>query len=52
MRNTTLAMTVALALGAGALSAAPPKPLPADVGPVRIAWFDLSTTNMAQSKEF
>lgn len=52
MRNVTLAMTLALAIGAGALSAAPPRPLPADVGPGRIAWFDLSTTNLAQSKEF
>jgi len=52
MRNVTLAMTVALAVGAGALSAAPPKPLPEDVGPGRVAWFDITTTNLGQSKEF
>jgi hypothetical protein len=52
MRNATVAMTVALALGAGALQSAPPKPLPADVGPGRIAWFDISSTNLAQSKGF
>jgi predicted enzyme related to lactoylglutathione lyase len=28
------------------------KPLPADVGPGRVAWFDLTTTNLAQSKDF
>lgn len=52
MRDTTLAMTMALGLGAGALAAAPPKPLPADVGPGRVAWFDITTSNLAQSKEF
>ena len=33
----------------GALTA---KPLPADVGPGRVAWFDLTTSNLAQSKNF
>jgi predicted enzyme related to lactoylglutathione lyase len=52
MRDAILAMTVALTLGAGQLQAAPPKPLPADVGPGRIAWFDISTSNLPQAKEF
>jgi predicted enzyme related to lactoylglutathione lyase len=52
MRNATLAMTVALALVDGQLQAAPPKSPPADVGPGRIAWFDITTTNLPQSKEF
>lgn len=52
MRNAILAMAVALTLGAGQLQAAPPKPLPADVGPGRIAWFDISTSNLPQAKEF
>ena len=52
MRSATLAMTAALALAAGQLTAAPPKAAPADVGPGRIAWFDITTTNLAQSKEF
>ena len=52
MQNTTLAMTVALALLGGELPAAPPKVPPADVGPGRIAWFDISTSNLPQSKEF
>lgn len=52
MRNATLAMTVALALVAGRLPAAPPKSPPADVGPGRIAWFDITTSNLPQSREF
>jgi uncharacterized protein len=52
MRNAILAMTVALTLVTGQLQADPPKPLPADVGPGRIAWFDISTSNLAQAKEF
>jgi predicted enzyme related to lactoylglutathione lyase len=49
MRNAILATTMALTLATGALRAAPQKP---DVGPGRIAWFDITTTNMQQSKEF
>jgi predicted enzyme related to lactoylglutathione lyase len=52
MRNATLAMTVVLALVGGQLQASPPKPVPADVGPGRIAWFDITTSNLPQSKEF
>lgn len=52
MRNAILAMTVALALVAGQLQADPPKPLPADVGPGRIAWFDITTSSLSRSKEF
>ena len=52
MRNAILAMTVALTLVTGPLPAAPPKSPPADVGPGRIAWFDITTSNLAQSKEF
>jgi uncharacterized protein len=52
MRDATLTITVALALVAGQLQAAPPKSPPADVGPGRIAWFDITTSNLPQSKEF
>lgn len=52
MRNAILAMTVALALVTGQLQADPPKSPPADVGPGRVAWFDITTSNLAQSKEF
>lgn len=50
MRNTILAITFTLTLMTGSLDAAKDKP--ADVGPGRIAWFDITTTNLAQSKEF
>jgi predicted enzyme related to lactoylglutathione lyase len=40
---------MALAFLTGPLSAATQKP---DVGPGRIAWFDISTTNLRWSKEF
>ena len=52
MRNAILAMTMALTLVAGQLRAATHKTPPADVGPGRIAWFDVTTTNLPQSKEF
>ncbi len=52
MRNAALAMAVALALMAGQLQAAPTKPRPPDVGPGRIAWFDIATSNLPQSKDF
>ncbi|MBK5257348.1 MAG: hypothetical protein JJE39_15075 [Vicinamibacteria bacterium] len=52
MRNAILAMTVTLALAAGQLQAGLAKSPPADVGPGRVAWFDVTTSNLPQSKEF
>jgi len=52
MRTTILASALALTLVTGPLRAAVEKTSPADVGPGRIAWFDITTTNLAQSKEF
>jgi predicted enzyme related to lactoylglutathione lyase len=52
MRNAILAITFALTLVTGSLDAAKNKTRPADVGPGRIAWFDITTTNLAQSREF
>ena len=52
MRNAILTMTVALTLMTGQLRSGPPKSRPADVGPGRIAWFDLTTSNLPQSKAF
>lgn len=52
MRNAILAITVALAMVAGQLNAATSKAPPTDVGPGRIAWFDIATTNLPQAKEF
>ena len=50
MRNAILAITFTLTLVTGRLDAAKDKP--PDVGPGRIAWFDITTTNLPQSREF
>ena len=52
MTKATLTLTAALALVALPLQADSAKKPPADVGSGRIAWFDLTTSNLAQSKEF
>jgi len=52
MRNTMMTMILLSTLAGGALLAAPPKPPKPDVGPGRVAWFDITTTNLARSKEF
>ena len=51
MRATMLAITVMAVVLAQAQSE-PPKSMPADVGPGRVAWFDITTTDLAKSKEF
>ena len=50
MRNAILAMGMTVAVVTGQLHAATHKTPPANVGPGRIAWFDITTTNLAQSK--
>jgi predicted enzyme related to lactoylglutathione lyase len=45
-------MTTTLALVGGTMNAATQKALPPDVGSGHIAWFDISTTNVAKAKEF
>ncbi len=52
MRNAILAATLTMTIMAGPLHAATKKAPPADVGSGRIAWFDITTTNLPQSKEF
>jgi uncharacterized protein len=52
MRNAISAMTMALTLVTGPLREATHKTPPADVGPGRIAWFDITTTDLPRSKEF
>jgi len=52
MRNAILAITVAATLMTGELRADPPKGPPADVGAGRVAWFDITTTDIARSKTF
>jgi predicted enzyme related to lactoylglutathione lyase len=52
MRNAILAMILASTLVTGELQGETAKAPPADVGPGRVAWFDITTTNLPQSKEF
>jgi predicted enzyme related to lactoylglutathione lyase len=52
MRKAILASTLTLTLMSVPLHSATKKNLPPDVGAGRIAWFDITTTNLAQSKEF
>lgn len=52
MRKAVMAMIVVSVLVTGELVAAPPMPFPADVGPGRVAWFDISTTSLPRSREF
>jgi uncharacterized protein len=52
MRKTTLVMPLTLILMTGALEATSHKAPPADVGAGRVAWFDITTTDLARSKEF
>lgn len=52
MQHTILAITLALAFVAGQPQERPRKSAPADVGPGRIAWFDITTSDLSQSKEF
>lgn len=47
--TAVLVLIVLLAATSARVSA---KSLPADVGPGRVAWFDLTTTNLSQSKNF
>jgi predicted enzyme related to lactoylglutathione lyase len=52
MRNAVLAMILASTLVTGELQAATPRTPPADVGPGRVAWFDITTTSLPRSKDF
>jgi uncharacterized protein len=52
MRNAILAMILALTFVTGQSQDRPPKAPPADVGSGRIAWFDITTSNLPQSREF
>jgi len=45
-----LGLVLLFALTPSVVSAA--QPLPPDVGPGRVAWFDITTSDMAKSKEF
>ena len=51
MRAMILAMTV-MAVALVQAQSKPPKSMPADVGSGRVAWFDITTTDLPKSKEF
>ena len=52
MRKAILAIILASILVTGGLHAATPKTPKADVGPGRVAWFDITTTSLSRSKDF
>jgi predicted enzyme related to lactoylglutathione lyase len=52
MSNAMLAAIAALTVVTGPFQAGTPKPPPADVGPGRVAWFDITTSNLPQSRDF
>ena len=51
MRAMVLAITV-MSVALVPAQSKPPKSMPADVGSGRVAWFDITTTDLAKSKEF
>ncbi len=51
MRAMVLAMTV-MAVALVQAQSKPSKSMPADVGAGRVAWFDITTTDLSKSKEF
>lgn len=52
MRLSFLVTALAMALSSGASHAKAAKFPPADVPPGRVAWFDITSTDLARSKEF
>jgi hypothetical protein len=52
MRHAVLMLAAITMLMIGRTDADPTKPFPADVGSGRIAWFDLTTTDLQKSKTF
>ncbi len=52
MRNVIFVLAAAISLVSGLAQAAPRKHAPADVGSGRIAWFDITTSDLSKSKEF
>lgn len=52
MRSASVAMAAAVVLMTGELGAQAHTSRPPDVGAGRVAWFDLTTSNLKQSREF
>jgi len=51
MTRVMLTVTALATIGTGLLAQVKPQ-MPPDVGPGRVAWFDISTTNLARAREF
>ena len=51
IRMMLLTFTALVVNGAGMLAQVKPQ-MPTDVGPGRVAWFDITTTNLARAQEF
>ena len=47
-----ISVAVLLSFGSGMAQSQSAKSMPADVGPGRVAWFDITTTDLAKSKDF
>jgi predicted enzyme related to lactoylglutathione lyase len=47
-----LLMMLVMAVTSVQAQSEPPRPMKPDVGPGRVAWFDITTTDLAKSKEF
>ena len=52
MHHAILSITIALALLTGPLHSHPQKPPPPDVGAGRVAWFDITTSDLSKAREF
>jgi predicted enzyme related to lactoylglutathione lyase len=52
MQNAILLITIALALLTGPQRSQPQKPPPPDVGAGRVAWFDITTSDLSKAREF
>lgn len=52
MRHAIVPLLLALAATTASAQSKPPRAAPPDAGAGRIAWFDISTSNLAKSKEF
>jgi predicted enzyme related to lactoylglutathione lyase len=52
MRNVILVLSLAAGLLVAQDAPKPARPLPPDVGAGRVAWFDITTKDLARSKDF
>ena len=50
--RTAILVTTVMTLAFAQAQSERPTSMPADVGPGRVAWFDITTTDLSRSKEF